>query len=194
MLVEEGNPQGFHNIRSARKFLLEEFNQWSKNYGAPKSVNAKKPIYVVPPPANYAYHQIYAKVVSPCTHDEVCPLRKGQMCVFAQRFQGGLIRKEGLQRFAYVVIQKTATGSPSVQSNQKMDPWTSPEVLSRLEKSKILTPREILLQYASCETKEDAKDLSDVLQKEVSQNLFLSSLLMIFLVDPVESVQTDLNA
>ena len=40
---------------------------------------------MLPPASGYGYHEVGAYVVSPCTHDQQCPLAPGGWCSFSQK-------------------------------------------------------------------------------------------------------------
>ena len=57
-------------------------------------------------PSGMKHSDLWASVVSPCTHDKECPLRPGAWCSFSQRVHSPIVRKAGEEKFSYVVIQR----------------------------------------------------------------------------------------
>jgi ribosomal protein RSM22 (predicted rRNA methylase) len=107
VLIDNGSPIGSHSVRTARQFLLDMFNTTSSSdrvsdkegeavsasprmYGKTAEVQ-----YVLPPPTDpatqkpYRYEDFTVKVLAPCTHDKVCPLKPGAWCSFKQKTQVG---------------------------------------------------------------------------------------------------------
>lgn len=53
---------------------------------ANKKEQPLKPLMMIlPPPKTYVYTDLKAKIIAPCTHDGLCPLKKDQWCSFAQK-------------------------------------------------------------------------------------------------------------
>mmetsp|Transcript_10422 Transcript_10422/g.15854 ORF Transcript_10422/g.15854 Transcript_10422/m.15854 type:complete len:895 (+) Transcript_10422:39-2723(+) len=138
VIIDNGNPVGSHHTRSARQMLLELFGS-SGSSGAPQPVPTKDTAvrYVLQPPSHprLKYEDFEVKVISPCTHDGVCPLRKGSWCSFSQRAHSAMIRKDSEEKFSYCVIQKRVKHSAihrysndGMRSDNGQDDWVqSPE-------------------------------------------------------------------
>jgi len=92
--------------RTARQFILDVFNNvdnkgrttkpsitsFDTAFGQSKSSNRKSSSMhpglidmLLPPPSGYGFEEIGAYVVSPCTHDQQCPLAPGGWCSFSQK-------------------------------------------------------------------------------------------------------------
>jgi ribosomal protein RSM22 (predicted rRNA methylase) len=101
VIVDNGSPIGSHSVRTARQFLLDMFNSPSSSdtadgqptAGARMYGKSSEVQYVLPPPSNpdtgrpYRYEDFTVKVLAPCTHDKVCPLKPGAWCSFKQKTQ-----------------------------------------------------------------------------------------------------------
>lgn len=136
LIVESGNPQGSHAVRTARQFVLDSFNappestgetkKWTKKRAAMQqqednSTMHKKPQRmqpVLPAPGGWSHEDVGAFTVSPCTHDKPCPLSTGAWCSFSQRVHSGMIRKASEEKFSYAVMQKRVVGEVSLASSR----------------------------------------------------------------------------
>lgn len=83
VIVEQGNPQGSHAVRSARKFILDTFNKTEENKNDDKDNDTIQ--MILPPPSGHSHDDIGAHVIAPCTHDRPCPLTSGTWCSFSQK-------------------------------------------------------------------------------------------------------------
>lgn len=106
VIVEAGSPLGSHTVRSARQFLLDNFNpsclQTHDVDGLKNDIRM-----VLPPPGKSTKHNDFAAtVVAPCTHDRPCPLAAGTWCAFSQRVVSSAVRNNSEEKFSYVIIQK----------------------------------------------------------------------------------------
>lgn len=132
VIIEQGNPVGSFICRSARKLILENFNEGAVNLRLAKQlrrlpgtpfITKKKsklssgaeedplnpPIeLILPAPANRQYTDMRAAVIAPCSHDKPCPLAPGSFCSFSQKVLSGVIRKDAEEKYSYVAMQKTA--------------------------------------------------------------------------------------
>lgn len=139
VIVEDGNPRGSHIVRTARQFLLDNFNgevkrtlenkrkEEKKNYNKNQSnkiADRKRESldldddthhfeYILKPPEGHTYESMGASTISPCTHDRPCPL-KHMFCSFTQKCRSGMIRKSNEEKYSYVVIQKVAVERSTV--------------------------------------------------------------------------------
>ena len=117
VIVEQGNPQGSHAVRSARKLILDTFNTEGQENEKDNAAEVLK--MILPPPFGYRQEDIGAHVIAPCTHDRPCPLSTGTWCSFSQKVYSGIIRKAAEEKFSYVIIQKTS------KSGRYHNTWTS---------------------------------------------------------------------
>ena len=134
IVVEQGNCVGSHAVRTARKVLLDKFDNKSSSADETEGILSFLPppsgrttdvevsIYMknLPNTTNLSIvlpgihaNDIYASLVAPCTHDRPCPLSPGLFCSFSQKVHGAMIRKASLEKFSYAVIQKRARQRPS---------------------------------------------------------------------------------
>lgn len=105
VILEKGNPIGSHTVRTARKVLLDSFNE---------KINGKSELVNSIPPKGVEIPDICATVVAPCTHDMPCPLSPGLFCSFSQKVNSAMIRKASQEKFSYLVIQKQVRGNRSL--------------------------------------------------------------------------------
>ena len=143
VIIEQGNPVGSHIVRSARQFILDNFNQGADQLKVAKQVKrapgSSAPIrtksdvsdnaveLTLSPPRNLRYTDLKASVIAPCPHDKPCPLSRGVFCSFSQKVVSGVIHKDAEEKYSYVVIQKLrkdASGK-SRKSDEQMDLWLS---------------------------------------------------------------------
>jgi ribosomal protein RSM22 (predicted rRNA methylase) len=102
VLIEQGNPVGSHIVRSARKFILDNFNDraselrsikpvkrfpGTKLTTSPKKDESVDPVVelLLPAPRDRTYRELRAAVIAPCSHDDKCPLARGVFCSFSQK-------------------------------------------------------------------------------------------------------------
>jgi ribosomal protein RSM22 (predicted rRNA methylase) len=115
--------------------------------------------FVLPPPRDFKHSSFQAKVISPCTHDGICPLGKGVWCSFSQRSHSAMIRKDSAEKFSYVVIQKVLKNSPPSSD------WLMP-IEAKRDISRDPTPLATMIRMI--ESDEDPTALVDKLIDEVS--------------------------
>jgi SAM-dependent methyltransferase len=140
LIVESGNPQGSHAVRTARQLVLDSFNAPPEMPGETKKWTKKRALQqqaegethqkpqrmqpVLPAPGGWSHEDVGAFTVSPCTHDKPCPLSRGAWCSFSQRVHSGMIRKASEEKFSYVVLQKRVVGEvPLATSRTKKSMW-----------------------------------------------------------------------
>jgi ribosomal protein RSM22 (predicted rRNA methylase) len=149
VIIEPGNPFGSHTTRSARKFILETFNEdylklqssgllaKTRNMKKKGDINQEKefekekekekeaastPVtMILQPPKTYSYSDFTANVVAPCTHDRPCPLGDGMWCSFSQKVYSSMIRKGSEEKFSYVIIQKRLKNSRKKEGDKDKD-------------------------------------------------------------------------
>lgn len=128
--------------------------------------------YVLKPPGHpkYKYEDYEVSVISPCTHDGVCPLKPGTWCSFSQRAQSSMIRSNNEEKFSYVVLQKKLKESvvrenindKNIKTNSE-DYWFADPTDPRLMKADP-TPLNIIhrfLEYPDEDTNPLAEQLLD---------------------------------
>jgi ribosomal protein RSM22 (predicted rRNA methylase) len=120
VIVETGSPVGSHTVRTARQLLLDKFGRHqleqeeavhdektSISNRKKKLINKEQNAHrLLDAPSGMKHSDLWASVVSPCTHDKECPLRPGAWCSFSQRVHSPIVRKAGEEKFSYVVIQR----------------------------------------------------------------------------------------
>jgi SAM-dependent methyltransferase len=102
IIIEPGNPVGSFAVRSARKLILENFNEGVEDLKQPKTIRrfpgsnkttqrnlnheVNPPIeLVLESPGGLQYSELQASVLAPCVHDKACPLAPGSFCSFSQK-------------------------------------------------------------------------------------------------------------
>jgi ribosomal protein RSM22 (predicted rRNA methylase) len=167
VIIENGNPQGSHTVRTARQFILDNFPSKVSADSSTTSIN------LILPFAQYDRHEISARVVAPCTHDQACPLRPGVFCSFSQKVLSGMIRKGSEEKFSYVIIQKIST-MPTIHaspSSKESLLWTSSSPQQAINSGVTAitdpTPRVVLQRFLRCDDYEQVTQLLDQLVDEV---------------------------
>ena len=182
VVIEAGNPQGSHTVRTARSFVLENFsnkptqtdstNNKRKKYKTTED-DSQTPIeYILPPLKGLTHLDISARTVAPCTHDKPCPLSTTNFCSFSQKVLSGMIRKASEEKYSYVIIQKIQNNNMSVTKiNQEKDNWTfdsqKPQQVTKFNENS--SPRDILMEYIRCTDEGDVEQVSEKLLDEVSE-------------------------
>jgi ribosomal protein RSM22 (predicted rRNA methylase) len=106
VIIESGNPEGSHTVRTAREFILNSFNH---------TADEKSNLFnILPAPRGLNKKDLGAFSIAPCTHDKPCPLSEGVWCSFSQKVYSGMIRKASEEKFSYVVIQKRQVNSSEI--------------------------------------------------------------------------------
>lgn len=115
------------------------------------------------------------RVIAPCTHDGMCPLKAGTWCSFPQRAQSSMIRKNSEEKFSYVVLQKRL--KPSVALKNILDPKIKKNSedfwLTSLTDSRLIsadpTPLNIVQRYLDY-PEEETTPLTEQLIDEIDFN------------------------
>jgi len=200
LILEGGSPYGSHTVRTARQFLLDNFRLKSseeedeelrkggsktKKQLSTNEADASHPIppfqHILPPPHGFSHKDVYASVVSPCTHDGTCPLLDGVWCSFSQKVYSGMIRKASEEKFSYVVIQKLARkgvgrkgGAPLGGGGIDATEWATSSSSSSLsasnvdgaQKDKHMSPLSILVKLRQADLgNRSPKDVQDVMEQ-----------------------------
>lgn len=189
VIIEAGNPEGSHTVRTAREFILDSFNlEDNKDKSKSKSNNL---FNILPAPRGLNKKDLGAFSIAPCTHDKPCPLTEGIWCSFSQKVYSGMIRKASEEKFSYVVIQKrqvnsyeipdqpTFLNSKPYKADSKMeldlksklgllDNWTIPssEISKKTINDSDPTPLVVLQKFLDCESG-DIEPLVEKLLDEV---------------------------
>jgi ribosomal protein RSM22 (predicted rRNA methylase) len=113
-------------VQNAMK-KLERRHERKKNA---KIHQSRELTMILPSIKSFHYTDFQTKVIAPCTHDRECPMKKNSWCSFAQRVASGVVRKDGTEKYSYVVMQKAFTEEylSSRRNNLQLEnyPWISP--------------------------------------------------------------------
>lgn len=184
VLVETGNAQGSHAVRTGRQFILDNFNSAEIEENTGDRVKRKTKDnrledsikFILDGPQGFKNEDIRARVIAPCTHDQRCPLSNGAQCNFSQKVLSGMIRKGSEEKFSYVVIQKVLASekkiNKDVSHSNMIDPWISQSFAqihssTKQQHQRHPSPQEVLSQYLKCETYEELDKVTDKLIDEV---------------------------
>ena len=104
VIIENGDPQGSHTVRTARQFILDAFNRKFDNNNNNTDNLSTKMLYAFPPPlkkhkgtiddvnpespptegSRFDHNDLGVSIVAPCSHDAHCPLGRS-ICAFSQK-------------------------------------------------------------------------------------------------------------
>lgn len=190
VIIESGNPMGSHVVRTARQFVLDNFNPGAMSGDTPKSNSKRnsrnasdksqleKQLSLILPFKMFSRSELGARTVAPCTHDKPCPLSKGFFCSFSQKAVGGMIRKGSEEKYSYVVIQKVLVNDELSKDNWTKSLHTHNETKTGANKNNSIeqaaqsenndqSPREILMRFQKCQEYSEAEVLMDKLLDEI---------------------------
>jgi ribosomal protein RSM22 (predicted rRNA methylase) len=152
--------------KKKRQVVQSAMQKRERRHERKRSSNESRELtMILPSIKSFHYTDFQTTVIAPCTHDRECPMKKNSWCSFAQRVASGVVRKDGTEKYSYVVIQKAFTEEylSSRRNNLELQnyPWVSPRFTTN--------PLDNLPQQQPSDDKEDE------VSNEKATELFLES-------------------